>query len=105
MVSESADRVRQKGGAQVSIKETSSLAPCCRDGEPARSDIPHWRLAEESAVLPIELACTFIANLEGCACGIQTFIEHAFSCYMQSKLLLVLKRAHRSQRPEMMVQG
>jgi len=62
----------------------SSVAGCRGAGEPARFDIPHRRLAEESAVLPIELACTFIADLEGCACGIQTVIEKAFSCYMQA---------------------
>ena len=73
--------------------------------EPSRFDIAHGGLAEEPAVLPIELACTFIADLEGGACGIQAVIEHAFPGYMQPKLLLVLKGAHRGQRSEMMVQS
>ena len=77
----------------------------CRDiGEPTRFDIPHRRLAEKPAVLPIELAGTFIADLESGTCGIQTFIQHSLSGYMQPKLFLVLKRAHRGQRSELMVQ-
>ena len=82
----------------------SSFAGCSGTGEPARFCVPHRRLAEEPAVLPIELACTFIADLEGGACGIQAVIEHALSGYMQTKLLLVLKGAHRGERTKLMVQ-
>src|ERR1035437_7865168 len=70
----------------------------------SRGPFPYGRLAEEPAVLPIEVACTFISDLEGGTCGIQTVIEHALSSYMQPKLLLVLKGAHRGQRSELMVQ-
>jgi hypothetical protein len=58
--------------------------------QPERFDIPHRWLAEESPVLPIELACTLVANLEGSACGIHTVSQHALPRYMQSKLLLKL---------------
>ncbi len=71
----------------------------------ARFDIANRRLAEESAVFPVELAGTLIADFEGGTCCIQTLIEHAFSGYMQSKLLLVLQGAHRGERTELVVQG
>jgi hypothetical protein len=45
-------------------------------------DIPHGRLAEEAAVLAIELASAFVANFEGGAGGVQTVMEHAFPGYM-----------------------
>ena len=82
----------------------SLLRGCRAAVELARFDIPHRWLAEESAVLPIELACTFIADLEGGTRGIQTVIQHALSGDMQSKLLLILEWAHRGERAELMVQ-
>src|SRR5205809_454746 len=36
--------------------------------------------------------------------GVQTIHEHAFPRCLQPKLLLILKRTHRCQRPEMVVQ-
>jgi hypothetical protein len=82
----------------------SSVAGGRGAGELARFDIPHGRLTEESTVLPIKLAGTFVADFEGCACGIQAVVEHALSRYMQPKLLLVLKGTHCGQRTELMVQ-
>jgi hypothetical protein len=46
---------------------------------PPDFDIPHWRLAEEPAVFPAELAWAFIADLKGRAGSIQTVHEHAHS--------------------------
>jgi hypothetical protein len=61
-------------------------------------------LAEETAVFAIELAGAFISNLKGRTGGVQTIDEHASPRSLQPKLLLILKRTHGSQRPEMMVQ-
>src|ERR1039457_5521754 len=86
------------------MNEVKSVAGCCGAGEPTRFDIPDGGLAEKSAVLAIELAGTFIADLECGTGGIETAIEHALPGYMQPELLLILQRAHRSQRSELVVQ-
>jgi choline dehydrogenase len=64
----------------------------------------HRRLAEESAVFPIELARAFVADFEGGACCVHS-IQHPFSGHIQSQLFLELQRAHRGQRTELTVQG
>jgi hypothetical protein len=61
-------------------------------------------LAEETAVFAIELAGAFVSDLERGTGGVQTVDEHAFPRCMQPKLLLILKRTHGGQRPEMVVQ-
>src|SRR5271165_6457365 len=67
-------------------------------------NIPHGWLAEETAILAIELGGAFVSDLEGRTGGVQTIDEHASSRCLQSNLLLILKRTHGGQRPEMMVQ-
>src|SRR5277367_5578372 len=67
-------------------------------------NISHWWLTEEAAVFPIELAGAFIANLEGRTGCVEAVDEHASPSCLQAKQLLILKRAHGRQRPEMMVQ-
>jgi hypothetical protein len=62
--------------------------------------IAHRRLAEESAVFPIELARAFVADFEGGACCVHSIVQHPFSGHMQSQLFLELQRAHRGQRTE-----
>src|SRR5438128_6556117 len=57
-------------------------------------NIPHRWLAEETTVLAIELACTFVSDLKGRTCGVQTVDEHASPRCLQAKLLLILKRTH-----------
>jgi hypothetical protein len=57
-------------------------------------------LAEEAIVF----AGTFIANLEGRAGSVQSIHEHSFTRRMQPELLLILKRAHGGERPEMVMQ-
>jgi len=57
-------------------------------------DVAYGWLAEEAAVLAVELAGTFVADLEGGAGGIEAFIQHALPGYMKPELLLVLQRAH-----------
>ena len=69
-----------------------------------RPKIPHGRLAEEAAVFAVELAGTFVSDLKGRTGGVQTVREHAFPRCMEPKLLLILKRIHRGERPEMVVQ-
>src|ERR1700739_608322 len=80
-----------------------SIVGSCLD-DAAGFYVAHGRLAEEAAVLAIELAGAFVADFEGGAGGIEAVVEHAFARYMQAKLLLVLQRAHRSQRSKLMVQ-
>ena len=70
----------------------------------ASFNVAHWRFAEESAVLSIELAGTFIADFEGRCCGIETFMKHAFARDVQPEMLLVLKRAHCCEGTEVMVE-
>jgi hypothetical protein len=81
----------------VNREGTNSVASCFGTGEPTCSHIAHRWLAKEAAVLPAELARTFIANLEGGARSIKTLIEHAFPGYVQTKLFLILQRAHRGE--------
>jgi hypothetical protein len=61
-------------------------------------------LAEEATVFAIELAGALVSDLKSRTGGVQTVDEHAFPRCMQPKLLLILKRTHSSQRPEMVVQ-
>src|SRR6202047_1395185 len=68
------------------------------------ANIPHGWLAEEATVFATELGGTFVSDLKSRTGGIQTVHEHAFPRCMQPKLLLILKRTHGSQRPEMVVQ-
>src|SRR5271167_136554 len=67
-------------------------------------NVPHRRLAEETAVFAIELAGAFVSDLKGRTGGVQTIDEHASPCGLQPKLLLILKWTHGGQRAEMMVQ-
>jgi hypothetical protein len=64
-------------------------------------NIPHRWLAEETAVFAIELAGAFVSDLKSRTCGVQTINEHASPRRLQPKLLLILKRTHSGQRPEM----
>ena len=66
--------------------------------------IAHRWLPEEAAVFTIELTGTFVSDLKGRTGGIQAIYEHTFPRCMQPKLLLILKRTHGGQRPEMVVQ-
>ena len=59
-------------------------------------DIANWGLAKETPVLAIELARTFVANLERCTCRIQFTGEHPLPRGRQAKPLLKLKRSHES---------
>jgi len=47
---------------------------------------------------------TFVSDLKGRTCGVQTIDKHASSRCLQPQLLLILKRTHGGQRPEMVVQ-
>ena len=63
------------------------------------------RLAEKAAVFAVELAGAFVADFEGCAGGVEAIHEHALPRCLQAELLLILKRTHRRQRTEMMVES
>ena len=67
-------------------------------------DVAHGRLAEEAAVLAVELADAFVADFIGGAGGIQPIHQHALSCGLEPELLLVLERTHCRQRAELMVE-
>jgi len=53
------------------------LAIAGDEGDAAGFDVAHGRLAEEAAVLAIELAGAFVADFKCCAGGIETVVEHA----------------------------
>lgn len=82
----------------MTLAHSSDPALCSVDcGEPGVSqgfDIAHGWLAEEAAVLAVELADAFIANFVRSAGGIDPVHEHALSGGLQPELLLILKRAH-----------
>ena len=67
-------------------------------------NIPHGWLAKEATVFAIELGGTFVSDLKSRTGGVQTIHEHTFTRCMQPKLLLILKRTHGGQPPEMVVQ-
>jgi hypothetical protein len=67
-------------------------------------DIANGWLAKEAPVLAIELACAFVADLERCTCRIHVIREHVLSRRTQAKLLLKLKRTHRSKGAKMVMQ-
>jgi hypothetical protein len=71
---------------------------------PKRPNIPHRWLAEEAAIFAIELGGALVSDLKCRTRGVQTIDEHAFPRCMLPKLLLILKRTHGGQRPEMVVQ-
>src|SRR5579859_1490758 len=59
------------------------------------TDIPDRRLAEETAIFPIELGGAFIAHLKSRTRRVKTIVQHQVSCGLKPDLLLILKRAHR----------
>ena len=67
-------------------------------------NIPHRWLAEETAVLAIELARAFVSDLKAGTRRVQTIQKHMTPRCLQPKLLLILKRTHGGQDAEMMVQ-
>jgi hypothetical protein len=70
---------------------------------PKGLDIANGRLAKETAVLAAELADALVPNFVGRTGSIKPVHEHSLPCGLQTKLLLILERAHRSQRSELMV--
>src|SRR5437660_11479788 len=66
-------------------------------------DIAHGRLAKEAAVLPVELADAFVADLVSCARGVHSIHKHPLPCPLQPQLLLVLKWTHRGQSAKLMM--
>ena len=56
-------------------------------------NIPHWWVAEETAVFAVELARTFVSDFKGSACGVEIIDEHASPRGLQPKLLLILRAA------------
>ncbi len=70
-----------------------------------RFHIPHRRLAEEAAILAVELAGALIAYFKGRARRVQPFGDHPSARRVQPQPLLILQRTHRGQRAKVMVQG
>src|SRR5690348_12176107 len=70
-----------------------------------RSDIAYWRLTEETTVFAIELRRAFVADLECSGGRIQAIVQQEVPRRLKPELLLVLKRTHRSQRAETVVQS
>ena len=66
-------------------------------------NVPHGRLAEETAVFAIELRSAFVADLKSRAGGIKTIVQHQAPGRLEPELFLILKRTHCSQHPEMMM--
>ena len=67
-------------------------------------NIPHRWLTEKTAVFAIELTDAFVSDLKACTRRVQTIQKHVAPRCLQPKLLLILKRTHRCQPAEMMVQ-
>jgi hypothetical protein len=67
-------------------------------------DIAHGRLTKEAAVFTVELAHTFVSDLEGRGCRIDPIDYHPAPRCLQPQLLLILKRAHIRQYTKMVMQ-
>ena len=67
-------------------------------------NIPYRWLAEETAIFTIELAGAFVSDLKAGTRRVQTIQKHVAPRCLQPKLLLILKRTHGGQHPEMMVE-
>ena len=61
---------------------------------PQSFDIAHGRQAEASTVFTIELIRTFVSHCKGRTCGIKSIQQHLVPGSLQTKLLLILQRAH-----------
>ena len=61
----------------------------------ARFDVPPRRLAKEAFVFAVELTRTFVSDVERGAGRIDSLNQHSLARGNQSKLFLILKRAHR----------
>src|SRR5947207_79666 len=66
-------------------------------------DIPDGWLAKQATVFTIELTRAFVSNLEGDSGCVNIIGEHQGPRGLQSNLLLILKRTHCRECPEMMV--
>ena len=74
-------------------------------GLPHGLDIANWRLAEEAAVLAIELAYAFVVDFIRRRSSVNSVHQHALPRCLKPQLLLVLERAHRGQFSELMMQS
>jgi hypothetical protein len=77
----------------------------CRLCHAATFDIPHGGLPKKAFVLAVELAGALVSNFKGCTRGIESVHEHAVTGSVQAKLLLILKRAHRRECTEVMMES
>jgi hypothetical protein len=68
------------------------------------SEYPASAAGRKTAVFAIELADAFVSDLKACTRRVQTIQKHVAPRCLQPKLLLILKRTHRGQPAEMMVQ-
>ena len=83
---------RRQLGSAVDFRETT------------RFDISYWGLTEKALVLTVELTGAFVADFKSDTGRIDSLNQHSLACGYQSKLFLILKRAHRSQGTEVVVQ-
>src|SRR6266568_4901470 len=72
---------------------------------PQGLDVSNGRLAEESTVFAAELAHTLVADLVRSACSIETVHQHSLARGLEPQLFLILQRAHRGKRAELMMEG
>lgn len=62
------------------------------------------RRAEQAPILPVELRGAFVADTVAGGGGIEQVDEHQPARFLQTQRLLILQRAHRGQRLEVLVQ-
>src|ERR1700730_1552705 len=68
-------------------------------------DISLWRRTEQPTVLATELRHALIAHAHPCNTRVELLVEHQLTCFLQSKLLLVLQRAHPRDFAEVLPEG
>ena len=69
-----------------------------------RFDVANWGLAEMTSVFAIKLACALVTDFERRTCRIKVTRKHVLSGCVQAKLLLELKRTHRSKVTKTLMQ-
>src|SRR5262249_29717465 len=58
------------------------------------ADFAHWRIPEQPAVLPAELRAAFVAYATADDSDIFSLVPQDASCLLETKLFLILQRAH-----------
>src|SRR5688572_12124335 len=77
---------------------------CCSGTFPHLFHIAHGGRSEETFIFAGKVGSVTIAHTIACARCIETLAEHQAASLLEAQMLLILQRAHRGERPEVMVE-